>query len=99
MTDSFAADKEQLERFLFENVYRHPRLIQIRQQAAARLRELFDLLVHEPPRLPERFQILAKSWGIPRATGIYLAGMTDRFCEDQYHALIVQKVEQGADWS
>lgn len=99
MSHSFAADKGQLERFLFENVYRHPRLIQIRKQAAARLQELFDLLVHEPPRLPERFQILAKSWGIPRATGIYLAGMTDRFCEDQYQALIVQKVEQGADWS
>jgi dGTPase len=99
MTHSFLADKGQLERFLFENVYRHPRLIQIRRQAASRLRELFQILVHRPARLPDRFQILATTWGIPRAAGIYLAGMTDRFCEDQYHALIVQQVEQGADWS
>jgi dGTPase len=99
MTDSFAADKGQLERFLFENVYRHPRLIRIRQQAAERLQELFDLLLHHPARLPHRFQILARSWGVPRATGIYLAGMTDRFCEEQYEALIVQKIEQGVDWS
>jgi len=99
MTHSFAAAKGELEAFLFENVYRHPRLIQIRRQAAARLEELFQLLVHQPQRLPRRFQILATTWGLPRATGIYLAGMTDRFCEDQYHALIVQQVEQGADWS
>ncbi|MBU6238437.1 MAG: dNTP triphosphohydrolase [Planctomycetes bacterium] len=99
MTDTFAADKGQLERFLFENVYRHPRLIQIRQQAAERLRELFDLLLHHPARLPDRFQTLASSWGVSRATGIYLAGMTDRFCEEQYEALIVQEIEQGADWS
>jgi dGTPase len=99
MTDAFSADKEQLERFLFDNVYRHPRLIEIRQQAAARLRELFEFLAHHPTRLPERFQVLAESWGVPRATGVYLAGMTDRFCEEQYQALLVHKVERAADWS
>jgi len=42
---------------------------------------------------------LAESLGLPRATGVYLAGMTDRFCEEQYQALIHQKVDRAADWS
>lgn len=106
MTDAFAQDKEELEHFLFENVYRHPRLVHIREQAAQRLRELFELLVATPERLPDRFQSLAKSWGLKRAVGVYLAGMTDRFCEEQYHALRMEKNERGmeknergADWS
>lgn len=99
MTEAFAREKEQLERFLFEHVYRHPRLIEIRQLAAARLRELFEFLAHHPSRLPERFQVLADSWGVQRSTGVYLAGMTDRFCEEQYQALLVHKVERAADWS
>ncbi len=99
MTDSFSEDKEELERFLFENVYRHPHLIRVREQAAERLRELFDFLVARPSKLPTRFQSLAESWGIQRVVGVYLAGMTDRFCEEQYQALIHERIEQGADWS
>jgi dGTPase len=74
-------------------------LIRVREQAAERLRELFDFLVARPSKLPTRFQSLAESWGIQRVVGVYLAGMTDRFCEEQYQALIHENIQQGADWS
>jgi dGTPase len=99
MSDSVQADKDQLEEFLFENVYRHPRLAEIRQRAATRLHQLFRLLRSYPERLPERFQKWANDWGIEYAVGIYLAGMTDRLCDDQYTSLVELGRDHASDWS
>lgn len=99
MSPGFEAEKKELERFLFQNVYRHPRLIDVRQRAATRLQQLFLLLKAYPERLPERFQRLGSEWGTDRAIGVYLAGMTDRFCDDQYVAMVEMGRSQAADWS
>lgn len=99
MSPGFEAEKKELERFLFQNVYRHPRLIDVRQRAATRLQQLFLLLKAYPERLPERFQRLGAEWGTDRAIGVYLAGMTDRFCDDQYVAMVEMGRSQAADWS
>jgi dGTPase len=79
--------KANLEQFLFDKVYRHPRVLAEREPAQRALREMFDLLVNEPERLPAKFRQLAASEGIPRATGDYLAGMTDRFALDEHRRL------------
>jgi dGTPase len=34
--------------------------------------------------LPPRYQERAAAVGLPRAVGDYLAGMTDRFCDQQF---------------
>jgi dGTPase len=39
---------------------------------------------HRPALLPAKFRDRAESVGIARAVGDYLAGMTDRYCEQQY---------------
>ncbi len=44
MPPQLEQEKAELEKFLFEHVYRHPRLIEIRQRAATRVRQLFSLL-------------------------------------------------------
>jgi dGTPase len=82
--------KRELEAFLYERVYRHPRLIEVRAGAQQRLRELFEHLVARPELLPAHFQSRAERTGLPRAVGDFLAGMTDRFC-DQYHRQHVRK--------
>ena len=41
-------EKKELERFLFDNVYRHPKLIEMRHRAATRLSQMFHLLVAYP---------------------------------------------------
>jgi dGTPase len=37
--------------------------------------------------LPPRFQDWAKETGVPRAVADYIAGMTDRYCQDEYRKL------------
>ncbi len=99
MSRGIEQEKEQLEEFLFEHVYRHERLAQVRDKAAMRLRQLYRLLTSHPNRLPERAKGWADSWGVERAVGAYLAGMTDRFCDDQYLLLVEMGRESGIDWS
>ena len=76
--------KRELERFLYDQVYRHPRLIEVRAQAQTRLRAMFAGYQRRPDLLPPRYQARAREVGLQRAVGDYLAGMTDRFCDEQY---------------
>lgn len=82
-----AERKRELEAFLYERVYRHPELIRVRAMARQRLVTLFEAFLANPSRLPERFQQRAEQVGLPRSVGDYLAGMTDRFCNQQFHQL------------
>lgn len=79
--------KIELERFLYERVYRHPQLLAVRKQAQIRIRKLFETLVNNPADLPPMFTRRAAVVGVPRAVGEYLAGMTDRFCDQQFERL------------
>jgi dGTPase len=83
--------KKELENFLHERVYRHPRLIAVRRQAQDRLKQLFACYCENPDLLPAHFQDRARQVGLPRAVGDYLAGMTDRFCERQYRVLVEKR--------
>jgi dGTPase len=79
-----ADEKRKLESFLYERVYRHPRLIAVRAEAQRRLREIFELYCQRPELLPPHFAQRAAKVGLPRAAGDYLAGMTDRYCDQEY---------------
>ena len=76
-----AAAKRELERFLFERVYRSERVLAIRVPAQRKLTDLFDWYLTHPTELPERFRERAVSCGTPRSIADYIAGMTDRFLE------------------
>jgi dGTPase len=79
-----AERKAELEAFLFQRVYRHPKLVEIRSHAQDRLRSTFAGYCQRPALLPKRFRDRAETVGIARAVGDYLAGMTDHYCEQQY---------------
>jgi dGTPase len=79
--------KEELEQFLYANVYRHPRLLVMRKQAQHRLETLFDILVGDLDLLPGRFRHRVPRLGPVRAVADYLAGMTDRYCEHKFQEL------------
>ncbi|MFO0869559.1 MAG: dNTP triphosphohydrolase [Pirellulales bacterium] len=83
-SNTLQQQKLELETFLYQQVYRHPRLIQVRREAQARLRAMFNGYQQQLDRLPPKYQARALQVGLPRAVGDYLAGMTDRFCDDQY---------------
>jgi dGTPase len=79
--------KRELEAFLYERVYRHPRLIDVRTEAQSRLKRMFDRFCQSPELLPLQFQGRVEKVGLERAVGDYLAGMTDRFCDHKYQEL------------
>ena len=92
------AERKELERFLFEAVYRHERLIPVREAAGNRLLILFEKLVSNPSRLPMRFRQRAEQFSPATAVGEYLAGMTDNFCDRQYQQITSLASGPLADW-
>ena len=80
----FAKQKEELESFLYDRVYRHPRLMEVRENAQNRLRAMFHGFVEHPEWFPRKYQVRAEKIGIERMAVEYLAGMTDHFCEQVY---------------
>ena len=79
--------KKELQLFLNQNVYRHHRVLIMSQKAARFITELFRAYTGNPATLPPRFQAWAKEVGGPRAVSDYIAGMTDRYCQDEYRKL------------
>jgi dGTPase len=79
--------KIELERFLREHVYRHPQLLAFRRQAQEQLRAMFAGYLAKPELLPPRFQTRTAAEGLPRSVVDYLAGMTDRYAQQEYQRL------------
>jgi dGTPase len=79
--------KQGLERFLFQSVYRHPTVVATRDSAGEALREMFEIFLAAPERLPEKFRARIGSDGAARAVADYLAGMTDRYALDEHRRL------------
>lgn len=79
-----AERKDQLESFLYQHVYRHPQLVTVRSRAQQQLKAMFAGYCRRPALLPQKFRDRAEMFGIAAAVGDYLAGMTDRYCEQQF---------------
>jgi dGTPase len=79
-----AAPQRELERLLFDRVYRHPSLLTQRAEAAQALGVLFDRQLDDPQRLPTRFAPIAAREGLSRAAADYLSEMTDRLALEEF---------------
>jgi dGTPase len=79
--------KKALQHFLNQNVYRHHRVLIMSEKAKRFVADLFRAYSANPAMLPPRFQEWAKETGVPRAVADYIAGMTDRYCQDEYRKL------------
>jgi len=84
--------KRELEAYLYQHVYRHPRLIGVRRCAQDRLSQLFEFFCDHLQRLPPKFARRIDRVGRQRAVVEYLAGMTDRYCERQCRDLGIVRV-------
>ena len=79
--------KRELQAFLHRNVYRHHRVVMMAEKARRFITELFHAYTTNPTTLPPRFQEWSKEVGVPRAAADYIAGMTDRYCQDEYRKM------------
>ncbi|NIL97162.1 MAG: deoxyguanosinetriphosphate triphosphohydrolase [Planctomycetales bacterium] len=92
-SDELAEQKGELERFLFQRVYRHPQVLKVRQRAQNQLSEMFAYFVAHPKQLPLSFSSRVADEGPQRTVGDYLAGMTDRFAQSSH-----QQLRMRPDW-
>jgi len=75
---------DELKKFLFQNLYRHPRVVQTTEQAKEVVRELFFAYLHNPGEMPESFYLREDK---ERATADFIAGMTDRYAAKEHRRL------------
>lgn len=86
--------KNELKRFLRENLYFHPIVYRMSWRAQRVVRELFQAYLQDPRLLPPKYQVFVKQYaeqdgelGRARAIADYIAGMTDRYALKQYSEL------------
>ncbi len=83
-SEAMQAQSEDLKRFLFRNLYRHPQVTQNTDQAQAVVRELFDAYLARSAEMPDGY---AERDDRHRAVADYIAGMTDRFAMREHERL------------
>jgi dGTPase len=94
-SESIRQFNRELKDFLYQNLYRHWRVLRMASKARRLLRRLFVLYQNEPQLLPDQVQQrLTTSVGVAndqespeRVICDYLAGMTDRYAQQEYQKL------------
>ncbi|MFH0912010.1 MAG: deoxyguanosinetriphosphate triphosphohydrolase [Planctomycetota bacterium] len=82
-----SAMKTELEDFLLERFYNSFTVRRMSNKACAFLTELFQAYVRDPSMLPPEHQVAVEDYGVERAVCDYIAGMTDRFAQQEYRKL------------
>jgi dGTPase len=78
---------QELQAFLHEHFYRHPHLMELSEHARRVLKVLFAAYVENPGEMSPWYRTWSEQVGTPRAVCDYLAGMTDRFAEQEFARL------------
>jgi len=77
----------QLKDFLFNNLYRHYRVVRMAVKAENVVSNLFQAYQAEPSILPKHVQEETTQWGLERTICDYIAGMTDRYAIEEHQKL------------
>lgn len=83
-SETMREDTLQLKRFLRDNLYRHPQVLDTTGQAKDVMRDLFAAYLDRPAEIPPSARIPDAN---PRRIADYIAGMTDRFALREHHRL------------
>jgi dGTPase len=82
-----------LKKFLFQNLYRHPKVMQTTGQARQMIQELFECYQQEPHEMQSGHAARAaqardeNEGALQRVVADYIAGMTDRFAGREHERL------------
>ncbi|MCG3175963.1 MAG: Deoxyguanosinetriphosphate triphosphohydrolase-like protein [Candidatus Omnitrophica bacterium] len=83
-TPELTAKREELRAFLKTQLYRHYRVIRMTDKARRFIRALFEVYLARPEQLPPGSQKRLSKEGAHRVICDYIAGMTDRYAQDEY---------------
>src|SRR4051812_47875710 len=87
-SDDLLKANRALRRFLYQNVYYHPRVAEVNQNACEMLRRVFQALLSDPEQLGDAAAKRIESEGLYRTVCDYVAGMTDRYLIEEHARLI-----------
>ena len=94
-SQSLWAELKEIRTFLFDNMYRAPMVLQQREHAAQVVRGLFEIFMTSPETMPGNWGGSAVSDASDqlkaRVVADYIAGMTDRFAQQEYDRLHVAR--------
>ena len=83
-SDELAEANRALRKFLYQNVYYHPRVAEVNRRACEMLRRVFAAYLADPDRLGEGATRRVEKEGLHRTVCDYIAGMTDRYVMEEY---------------
>lgn len=86
-SDMMVGMNRELKDFLFNNMYRHYRVVRMSAKADMILSRLFDTFLNNPKLMPSHIQEMIDEKGLEVAICDYIAGMTDRYAVKQYQKL------------
>jgi len=78
----------ELRKFLYQNVYYHPRVAEVNQRACEMLRKVFEAYITSPDLLGDSAVRRIEAEGLHRTVCDYIAGMTDRYLMEEYERLV-----------
>ena len=84
ITPEMARLKGELEEFLFSKLYRHYRVVRMSRKAKRFIEELFQEYIENTDELPPDNQKQLEDEPKHRVICDYIAGMTDRYAQDEY---------------
>jgi dGTPase len=87
---AIAAADRAIKAFLHPRMYRHPRVLRVREQADAILRDLFRRFTADPDAMPQEWRAGLEGAGearVARRVADYIAGMTDNYAVDEHRRL------------
>ena len=77
-------EKRELEEYLQENFYQHYRVQRMSLKAKRFIREIFAAYLQDVRQLPPDYQKRAAREGLHQTLCDYIAGMTDRYVQEEY---------------
>lgn len=86
-SQGLARANRDLRKFLYKNLYYHPKVASANNHACEALRRVFLAYVKNPLWLPDPFRARLRKEGLHRTACDYLSGMSDRFLFDEFHRI------------
>ena len=86
-SDGLAEANRALRKFLYQNVYYHPRVSEVNRRACEMLRRVFEAYLLDPDRLGDGATRRIEKEGLHRTVCDYVAGMTDRYLMEEHERI------------
>ncbi len=88
LSESGRRQLKELGELLLARVYRNERVARMDEQARQTVRAVFAAYVARPELMPARYAARVETDGAARVVADYVAGMTDRFCQNEHRRLL-----------